>query len=60
MKLIHKPDVEDWPNEWKMIVNGVPVVIDYEQDLVVIPDAAKDRQDSLAKYILDEGFILTD
>lgn len=60
MKLIHKPDIEDWPNEVKMAVNGVPVLIDYEQDLVVIPDEAKDKEEHLARYLIDEGFIQTD
>ena len=58
MKLIHKPDLEDWPNEVKMMVNGVPILIDYNRDLVSIPDEARHRQESLARYLLAEGFII--
>ena len=57
MKLIDKPEIENWPDTLKLTVHGVPVVIDYRSDMVMVPDSAKYMQDNLAAYLIDEGFI---
>ena len=57
MKLIDKPEIENWPDTLKLKVHGVPVVIDYRSDMVMVPDSAKYMQDNLAAYLIDEGFI---
>jgi hypothetical protein len=57
MKLIDKPEAGNWPDILKLKVHGVPAVIDYKSDMVMVPDSAKHMQDNLAAYLIDEGFI---
>jgi len=57
MKLIDKPEIENWPDTVKLKVRGVPIIIDYKTDMVMVPDSAKHIQDNLAAYLIDEGFI---
>lgn len=59
MKTITKPDIENWPNEIKLKISGVPVLIDYEKDRVMLPKTpiAEKKQECIAEYLLEEGFI---
>jgi|TARA_Y100000310_G_C20648560_1_gene798057 hypothetical protein len=61
MDLITKPDIKDWPNEIKFKVAGIPILIDYKKDLVLLPktERAFELQDGIAQYLQDEGFIET-
>ena len=61
MDLITKPDIKDWPNEIKFKVAGIPILIDYKKDLVLLPktERAFELQDGIARYLQDEGFIET-
>ena len=57
MHTISKPDIEDWPDQINMKLNGVPIIINYEQQEILVPDEADYRNDNLARYLVDEGFI---
>lgn len=59
MKLIEKPDVEDWPDIVSLTVNGVPVRIDYKNQMIMVPNEAMERQDNIAAYLIDEGIVIT-
>ena len=61
MDLITKPDIKDWPNEIKFKVAGIPILIDYKKDLVLLSktERAFELQDGIAQYLQDEGFIET-
>ena len=61
MDLITKPDIKDWPNEIKFKVAGIPILIDYKKDLVLLPKTPRafELQDGIAQYLQDEGFIET-
>tara|TARA_B100000287_G_scaffold331626_1_gene316516 strand:- start:229 stop:501 length:273 start_codon:yes stop_codon:yes gene_type:complete len=58
IKTIIKPEIEDWPDIVNVTINGVPIRIEYETQRVMIPNEAFGRQDAMAAYLIDEGFII--
>ena len=55
--MIDKPDVEGWPDTINFNVNGVPIRIEYENQQILLPKESQYRQDQIAAYLIDEGFI---
>ena len=58
MKMIEKPDVENWPDELNLVVHGVPIQIDYKGEKIMVPLEAQHLQESLSHYLIDEGFVI--
>jgi len=58
MKTIEKPDVKNWPDDLKLVVHGVPILIDYKAEQVLVPSEARHLEESLSHYLIDEGFII--
>ena len=56
-ELIEKPDVENWPDTINLQVNGVPIRIEYKTQAILLPKQAEYRQEQIAAYLIDEGFI---
>tara|TARA_Y100001963_G_scaffold159268_1_gene262198 strand:+ start:1895 stop:2092 length:198 start_codon:yes stop_codon:yes gene_type:complete len=62
MPLISKPtNIKDWPDSLKLTVYGgdeaIPIYINYKNQQIMLPNEAMDRQDLIATYLIDEGFI---
>ena len=58
MKLIEKPDVKNWPDDLKLVVRGVPILIDYKAEQILVPSEAQHLQEGLSHYLIDEGFVV--
>ena len=58
MKLIEKPDVKNWPDDLKLVVRGVPILIDYKAEQILVPHEAQHLQEGLSHYLIDEGFVV--
>ena len=58
MKVIEKPKIQNWPDVVELKVNGVPVRIEYKNQMIMIPNEHMERTDNIAQYLLDEGFVI--
>ena len=47
------------PDQLKLVVYGILTIIDYEEEVVVIPNTVpKEQQTRIGMYLKAEGFIL--
>ena len=44
MKVIEKPKIQNWPDVVELKVNGVPVRIEYKNQMIMIPNEQMDRK----------------